>query len=304
MATEIGVSRITLRQKVDSSRWSKLLTLSFLFNVIHARIAFLPASRNLVGREYLQSRLDSTSSPISSSSATPSTSTNKGVEHPFLDVQLRGAAMKLHTRSQSPKEGQAPEQTKEPYVPTRMDYLQFLVDSQCVYNAMETIVRLPHLQPQLQVFHSTGLERVQPLEEDIKYMMETYQLIRPIIGQAGRAYEAFLMDLVSDSKNQSSSVTIPRFICHYYNYYFAHTAGGRMIGKQMSALLLDKVTLKFYQWEQGDVNVLKTVVKDNIENLAQTFTDEQKLACEEETANAFRYAGAINMYLSGGGNHH
>jgi heme oxygenase len=212
--------------------------------------------------------------------------------------------MKLHTRSQSPKEGQAPEQTKEPYVPTHMDYLKFLVDSQCVYNAMETIVRLPHLQPQLQVFHSTGLERVQPLEEDIKYMMETYQLIRPIIGQAGRVYEAFLMDLVSDSKNQSSSVTIPRFICHYYNYYFAHTAGGRMIGKQMSALLLDKVTLKFYQWEQGDVNVLKTVVKDNIENLAQTFTDEQKLACEEETANAFRYAGAINMYLSGGGNHH
>lgn len=24
------------------------------------------------------------------------------------------------------------------------------------------------------------------------------------------------------------------FICHYYNYYFAHTAGGRMIGKKVS----------------------------------------------------------------------
>jgi hypothetical protein len=23
------------------------------------------------------------------------------------------------------------------------------------------------------------------------------------------------------------------FICHYYNFYFAHTAGGRMMGKQV-----------------------------------------------------------------------
>jgi heme oxygenase len=36
-------------------------------------------------------------------------------------------------------------------------------------------------------------------------------------------------------------------MCHYYNFYFAHTAGGRMIGKQMSALLLDKKTLDFYK---------------------------------------------------------
>jgi len=46
----------------------------------------------------------------------------------------------------------------------------------------------------------------------------------------------------------------PTFICHYYNFYFAHTAGGRMIGKKMSEMLLDSVTLRFYQWE-GDVQV-------------------------------------------------
>ena len=40
---------------------------------------------------------------------------------------------------------------------------------------------------------------------------------------------------------------VPEFMCHYYNYYFAHTAGGRMIGKQMSALLLNKKTLEFYK---------------------------------------------------------
>ena len=48
----------------------------------------------------------------------------------FIETELRGAAMKLHTRSQAPKEGQAKEQKpKEKYVPTRDDYLAFLVDS-------------------------------------------------------------------------------------------------------------------------------------------------------------------------------
>jgi heme oxygenase len=27
----------------------------------------------------------------------------------------------------------------------------------------------------------------------------------------------------------------PAFICHYYNFYFAHTAGGRMIGNKVGA---------------------------------------------------------------------
>ena len=44
-------------------------------------------------------------------------------------------------------------------------------------------------------------------------------------------------------------------MCHYYNHYFAHTAGGRMIGRKMAANLLDGTTLKFYQWESGDVKV-------------------------------------------------
>jgi len=44
-----------------------------------------------------------------------------------------------------------------------------------------------------------------------------------------------------------SSDDIPEFMCHYYNYYFAHLAGGRMIGKQMSKLLLDGETLEFYK---------------------------------------------------------
>ena len=53
-----------------------------------------------------------------------------------------------------------------------------------------------------------------------------------------------MMMLENDNNNNNN---IPKFICHYYNYYFAHLAGGRMIGKQMSKLLLDGETLEFYK---------------------------------------------------------
>lgn len=32
---------------------------------------------------------------------------------------------------------------------------------------------------------------------------------------------------------QAASEDPAAFICHFYNFYFAHTAGGRMIGKKV-----------------------------------------------------------------------
>ena len=145
--------------------------------------------------------------------------------------------MKLHTRAQAPREGQQEEDetTKEPYTPTHRDYLAFLVDSQHVYEAMEEIV---NQRPELAVFRNTGLERTKPLEEDICFLVAEYGLERPPVGPAGREYAAQLRQMQS---------SIPEFVCHYYNHYFAHTAGGRMIGKQMSKLLLGGKTLEFYK---------------------------------------------------------
>jgi len=143
--------------------------------------------------------------------------------------------MKLHTRAQAPREGQQEEdEKKEPYTPTHRDYLAFLVDSQHVYEAMEEIV---NQRPELAVFRDTGLERTKPLEKDICFMVAEYGLERPPVGPAGREYAAQLRKMQS----------IPEFVCHYYNHYFAHTAGGRMIGKQMSKLLLAGKTLEFYK---------------------------------------------------------
>jgi len=142
--------------------------------------------------------------------------------------------MRLHTRAQAPKEGQAPAKKMEPYVPTRGDYLQFLVDSKHVYEVLEQVV---NDRAELVAFRNTGLERTKALEQDIEFMVDEYGLDRPEAGEAGRNYADMLRNIES----------IPEFVCHYYNFYFAHTAGGRMIGKQMSALLLDKKTLEFYK---------------------------------------------------------
>jgi heme oxygenase len=160
------------------------------------------------------------------------------VEPGFIEQELRGAAMKLHTKSQAPKEGQATETSRvEPHVTTLEDYLQFLVDSQHVYQAMEDIV---NQEEQLTMFRNTRLERTEALEKDVEFMCQEYGLTRPEVGVLGKEY-------AQELRRIAASGNIPEFMCHYYNFYFAHTAGGRMIGKQMAALLLDKKTLEFYK---------------------------------------------------------
>lgn len=247
------------------------------------------------------------SRPLSSSSLFHSptdttTTTTTTTEISFIDTELRGAAMKLHTRSQAPKEGEAQEKPKpkEPYVPTHMDYLKFLVDSQAVYKTLEEIVQREELQPQLGPFVNTGLERGDRLEEDIEFMTKEYDLDRPDVGEKGQFYSDKLVQIFAEKGKEG----IPEFMCHYYNYYFAHTAGGRMIGKQMAALLLDKKTLEFYKWD-GDLNKIKSTVKASIEDMAASWSREEKDQCIDATADAFIGGGGINAYLSGGrGGHH
>lgn len=211
----------------------------------------------------------------------------------FIETELRGQAMKLHTRSQAPKEGQAPEKKQKAYTPTHADYLKFLVDSQYIYQAFEDVV---NELDELSVFRNTGLERVAPLEEDIEFMVREYIEDRPEVGMPGVKYAEEIRAMGKEGK-------IPEFMCHFYNFYFAHTAGGRMIGKQMSALLLDKKTLEFYKWD-GDLNKIKTKVKDDIEEMVSHWSREEKDACVNETAGAFRGGGMINGYLSGGRSPH
>eukprot|EP00545_Synedropsis_sp_CCMP1620_P010444 CAMPEP_0119003354 /NCGR_PEP_ID=MMETSP1176-20130426/513_1 /TAXON_ID=265551 /ORGANISM="Synedropsis recta cf, Strain CCMP1620" /LENGTH=198 /DNA_ID=CAMNT_0006954951 /DNA_START=337 /DNA_END=933 /DNA_ORIENTATION=+ len=193
--------------------------------------------------------------------------------------------MKLHTTRQAPKEGKVVEEKAPPHVTTHADYLQFLVDSQCVYQTLEDIV---NDKDELATFRQTGLERTTGLEQDIQFLLSEYDLEKPAVGAFGKAYV----------KELTSIDSIPELMCHYYNYYFAHTAGGRMIGKQMAALLLDKKTLEFYKWD-GDLNKIKETVKGDIEDMAATWSREEKDECVSGTAAAFRCGGGINAYLGG-----
>lgn len=115
--------------------------------------------------------------------------------------------------------------------------MQFLVDSKVVYTALEEACLS---DPRLTDFRSTGLERTAALTADIAWMLETYPDASPLEGGGGEGtrvppppteaaleYAALLRERVATS--------LPGFVCHYYNHYFAHTAGGRMIGRKVAA---------------------------------------------------------------------
>lgn len=206
--------------------------------------------------------------------------------------EMRFVAMKLHTKEQAPKEGEAkpaPQPMKQ-WVPTREGYLQYLAESQIVYAAMEKIMKDAPVDS-YKFFQNTGLEREGALEKDIAWFKATYGM-EPKALEAdgpGTTYKNLLEDLaVSDP---------PAFICHFYNVFFAHTAGGRMIGRKMSEMLLDGKELEFYNYET-DYKELLDVVRSSLNTVAEGWTAEQKKHCLEETEASFKYSGLIMRAIS------
>ena len=213
--------------------------------------------------------------------STPSAVTDaNSPKYSFINDDLRKYAMKLHTRDQAPKEGQQKAQTPvTKWEPSRMNYLQFLVDSLQVYETLESIAQD---RAEFASLRGTGLERSAALRKDIDWMCsyDPSLVAPPACGVAGSTYAEFLRRVADES--------VPRFMCHYYNHYFAHTAGGRMIGKRMAEVLLEGKVLHFYQWDK-DVKGLLDGVRDSIDLMALQWSDEQKQECLEETAACFRF---------------
>jgi len=135
------------------------------------------------------------------------------------------------------------------------------------------------------------LERRDALALDIAWFAEE-GLPTPSPAKQGLSYEAFLRDMVADERWE-------QFVCHFYNFYFAHTAGGRMIGKRMAAKLLDSKVLHFYQWPAGDVDKeLLPGLRAKIDAMAAEWTREQKDLCLSETAGSFQQGGSLLQHLS------
>jgi len=141
--------------------------------------------------------------------------------------EMRFVAMRLHTKDQAPKEGgqEAAPQPFQKWQPTKEGYLKFLVESKEVFQTMEDIVQEAS-HPEYAKFQNTGLERSQPLAADVAWFKETYGLTAPQPEEdgPGQTYSRLLKQLAVENP--------PAFICHFYNIYFAHSAGGRMIGKK------------------------------------------------------------------------
>jgi heme oxygenase len=205
----------------------------------------------------------------------------------FVQTEMRSAAMKLHTRDQSKEGEQAAEKPVAKWEPGRAEYLQFLVDSRHVYQCFEDIVAANEV---LTTFGDSGLERAAALEKDIAWF-KSEGLDTPPLGRTGEEYAARLREIAEAGQ-------WPVFTCHFYNFYFAHTAGGRMIGKMMADKLLEGRTLEFYQWERGDPKEeLLPALRQQIDNMAASWTREEKDACLAETAATFKGSGGLLNYL-------
>ena len=204
---------------------------------------------------------------------------------------MRFVAMKLHTKDQAPKEG-GREAAATPWAkwqPTREGYLKFLNESKKVYEALEEAV---NSRDEYKPFRDTGLERSQALAEDVRWFRERYGLEPAETGDdgPGARYAARLRELAGRDP--------PAFICHFYNVYFAHTAGGRMIGVRMADMLLERHALEFYKYPLApgggaDHRPPLDEVRRSLDAVAETWTREDKDRCLAETEESFKMSGAL-----------
>ncbi|KAK9101992.1 hypothetical protein Sjap_019246 [Stephania japonica] len=197
--------------------------------------------------------------------------------------EMRFVAMKLHTRDQAREGEKEPEGPPiKKWDPSIDGYLKFLVDSKVVYDTLEGIVGKA-VYPSYVEFQNTGLERSESLAKDLEWFKAQGHAI-PEPSAPGLSYANYLQEL-SEKDPQA-------FLCHFYNIYFAHTAGGRMIGKKVAEKILDKKELEFYKWD-GDLSQLLQNVRDKLNKVAESWSREEKDHCLEETEKSFKYSGDI-----------
>ena len=247
--------------------------------------------------------------------------------------EMRAKAMSLHTFSQAPKEGKVADKSANTVVAqwetTKEDFLQFLTDSlvaattrpdtntqttataQIQTSTQQTHVhiRALHVYPRhsqmfmhqvvyeafeskltkadLSVLQNSGMERVEALKTDISFIKSTYGLSAPAPSPQATEYADYLQSLDTNV-----------FVVHFYNYYFAHTAGGRMIGQTVMDSVFGGHLFEFYKWER-DVKEILTEVKAKIDTVADKWTREQKDASLAATGETFNKSVALLRVLVG-----
>ncbi|KAK1611277.1 hypothetical protein QYE76_034950 [Lolium multiflorum] len=193
-------------------------------------------------------------------------------EKTFVE-EMKDIAMSLHTEDQA--------RTVNLRNATVEGYLRFLVDSKLVFETLENIVNRAVVPfPWYAEFQNTGLERSEALKNDLKWFREQGHTI-PEPSAPGTKHAAYLKEL-SEKDSQA-------FLCHFYSVYFAQSAGGRMIGAKIDEKILNKKELEFYKWE-GSLSQLLQDVRAKLNQVASTWSQEEKKHCLEEVEMAFTYS--------------
>lgn len=252
-----------------------------LTSMVLGKIVQMPISQGTSGITKMPLR-----SVVASASVTAAATAEKTGEKKGFVEEMRAVAMRLHTRDQA-REGEkvakGPEETSPAkWEPTVEGYLKFLVDSKLVYDTLERIV-VDAPVPYYAEFRNTGLERSESLAKDLEWFKQQgYPIPEP--SAPGATYASYLEELAQKDPQA--------FICHFYNVYFAHSAGGRMIGKKVAEKILNKKELEFYKWD-GDLRQLLQNVREKLNMVAESWTREEKNHCLEETEKSFKCSGEI-----------
>lgn len=214
-----------------------------------------------------------------------------GEQKGFVE-EMRFVAMRLHTRDQAPKEGKQEESALpiDAWYPHKQDFMQFLIDSNHVYTYFETeLVKSEESTPMFSRFDNTGLERLQSLNKDIDYLNIEFDVKITDPTPAATKYVSYLKKLVIDKPES--------VLCHWYNYYFAHSAGGRMIGRLMQDRLFEGRKFAFYEWD-SDVKEILNKVRTIIDDVAKDWPNDVKEECLKETSLAFGFSGTVLQNLA------
>ncbi|KAI3908054.1 hypothetical protein MKW98_003699 [Papaver atlanticum] len=200
--------------------------------------------------------------------------------------ELRSVAMKLHVKDPSRKGGnnETMAQILMKEKPSLHGYVNFLVDSKVVYDALEKIVTDTDYSSYAEL-RNTGLERSGALAKDLEWFTEEMGIQIPPPTTAGIAYASYLEEV---------AVKNPKAIfCHFYDIYFGLAAGGRMLGKRASEKILEKKELEFYKWNNGELSELLQNARERLNKVAQSWSREEKDRCLEETEISFKYSEDI-----------
>ncbi|KAL5992734.1 Heme oxygenase 2 [Asimina triloba] len=230
---------------------------------------------------------------------------SKGIveEMRFVAMRLRndkssgGSSEREQAKQKEEEESRASD--AETWQPSIKGFLRYLVDSKLVFETLDNIIEeSDHVSnnaealdafskymafpsskntldsPQTDAyFRNTGLERSERLSRDLEWFGRQGILI-PEPSSPGVSYAQYL--------NKLATKSAPLFLCHFYNIYFAHIAGGQVIVKKVCDQLVEGREMEFSKWD-GDVQELLKDTRENLNKLAVYWSREEKNKCLRET---------------------